>query len=160
MKSVRGRSTRPVRNKGDISLHQYKDLEIQGENWEDEVNEMIITPPDFEPASTEPPSKISSKISHVQTTKMPTTKLATRKIPDVQTTKMLTTKLATRKIPDVQTTKMLTTKLATRKIPDVQSTPDIPKIKDDTTASTQTGNDDDDSSVETLMAVLLNMGKA
>ncbi|XP_078330210.1 uncharacterized protein LOC111117287 isoform X5 [Crassostrea virginica] len=138
MKSVRGRSTRPVRNKGDISLHQYKDLEIQGENWEDEVNEMIITPPDFEPASTEPPSKISSKISHVQTTKMPTTKLATRKIPDVQTTKMLTTKLATRKIPDVQ------------------STPDIPKIKDDTTASTQTGNDDDDSSVETLMAVLLS----
>ncbi|XP_078330209.1 uncharacterized protein LOC111117287 isoform X3 [Crassostrea virginica] len=116
----------------------------------------IITPPDFEPASTEPPSKISSKISHVQTTKMPTTKLATRKIPDVQTTKMLTTKLATRKIPDVQTTKMLTTKLATRKIPDVQSTPDIPKIKDDTTASTQTGNDDDDSSVETLMAVLLS----
>ena len=34
-------STRPVRNKGDTSLPQYKDLEIEGENWEDEVNEMV-----------------------------------------------------------------------------------------------------------------------
>ena len=34
-------STRPVKSKSDTSLPQYKDLEIEGENWEDEVNEMV-----------------------------------------------------------------------------------------------------------------------
>ena len=34
-------STRPVRKKGETSLPKYKDLEIQGENWEDEVNEIV-----------------------------------------------------------------------------------------------------------------------